>query len=127
MTQSNSQTTRELVRLGADFASIDIRNSHVTCSILRKESQIPDRRNFIITYPNWNNSHDEGTITGATILQILYSLILDSSKYITFSDAGQLSTRMRCYFHHVCSHFIDYFNDPVTDDAVTSAGDFLFQ
>ena len=32
MAQPNSQTTKELARLGADFASINILNSHVTHS-----------------------------------------------------------------------------------------------
>ena len=51
----NSGTTRELARLGADFASINISNNHVTHSQERRESQIPEknRRKFVITSTNW--------------------------------------------------------------------------
>ena len=49
-----------------------------------------------------------------------------SSKYITLSDAGKHSTRIRCYFHHQCNHLTDYFNDLVPDGAVIYAGDISF-
>ena len=73
-----------------------------------------------------NTSNDEGAMPGSTISPNLHLPILDSSQYIILSDTGQHSTRMRCYFHCECSHFIDYFDDPVLDDMVIYAGDVPF-
>ena len=47
--------------------------------------------------------------------------ILDISQYITLSDSNQYYTRMRPYFHCQHNHFIDYFDDPIPDDAVIYA------
>ena len=98
MALPDSQTTRELARLGADFAMINISNSHITCSKLRNESQIHGKteRSLLLPVQNGNNSYDEGTIPGATILLNLHLLILDSSQYINLSNASKHSTRMRC-------------------------------
>ena len=53
----------------------------------------------------------------------LYSLLRDSSEVITPSDASQNSTRLQCYFCHLQTLFIDYFDDPIPDDVVIYAGD----
>ena len=92
MTLPNSQTTRELVRLGADFVSINTSNSHITQS-QAAESQIPDKTEGSLLLPLeiWNSSNGEGTIPGATAPLNLHSLILDSPQYITLSDSGQHS------------------------------------
>ena len=34
---------------------------------------------------------------------------------------------MKCYYNHTHCHFLDYFNDPILDDAVIYAGDIPFQ
>ena len=128
MALPNSLITRELTRLGDDFASINISNGHVTSSKSRSKAQIPDKieRSLLLTIQIGNNSNDEGTIPGATVSQNLYSLILDSSQYITLSEAGQHSTRIRFYFHSQFNCFMDYVNDPVLDGTVIYAGDILF-
>ena len=56
----------------------------------------------------------------------LCSLIQDNSQCITLNDAGQHSTRMRCYFHCQCSCFIDYFDVTVLGGAGIYAGDIPF-
>ena len=61
---------------------------------------------------------------GATVVTNLHLPILDSSQYISLSDAGQHSTRMRSYFYCQLNCFTDYFSDPVPDGAVIYAGDF---
>ena len=43
MTQPNALTTRELAKLGADFASGNINNTHLTHSKLKNVSQTPDQ------------------------------------------------------------------------------------
>ena len=73
-----------------------------------------------------NNSHDEGTVPGATVAMNLCLLILENTQYITLSETGQYSTKMRCYFHCQCDHFIKYFYDPVLDAAVIYVGDIPF-
>ena len=52
--------------------------------------------------------------------------ILDSSQYISLSNAGQHS-RKRCCSNHQCNCFIDYFDDPIPDLAVIYTGDIPFQ
>ena len=74
-----------------------------------------------------DSSDSEGTVPGATTSPNLHPPILDSSQYITLSDAGHHSTRMRCYFHYQCNHFIDCFDNPVPQDAVIYAGIVPFQ
>ena len=59
-------------------------------------------------------------------LVLLYLPILYSSQYITLSDAGHHSTRMRCYFHCKHNQVVDYFYDLVLDGAVIYAGDIPF-
>ena len=39
----------------------------------------------------------------------------------------QNSARMKCYFHHKQNHFLDYFINPVPDDAVIYMSDAPFQ
>ena len=34
---------------------------------------------------------------------------------------------MKCYYHHKHHHFLDYFNDPILDDAVIYVNDIPFQ
>ena len=34
---------------------------------------------------------------------------------------------MKCYYDHIHCHFLDYFNDPILDDAAIYAGDIPFQ
>ena len=65
MALPNSQTSREMARLGSDFASIDISNSHITHSKSMSESQLPDKKEKSSLLPMQieNNSHDNGTIT----------------------------------------------------------------
>ena len=70
--------------------------------------------------------NDKGTISGATASPNLHLPILDGTQYITLSDAGQHSTRMRCYFHYQFNCFIDYFDDQVPDGKVIYAGDVPF-
>ena len=50
----NSRTVRELARLGAKFASLNISNSHATSSQVRRESQIPDKaeKKFVNAFTN---------------------------------------------------------------------------
>ena len=70
MALQNSGATRELAISGPDFASIDIRNKYVTHSRCRCESQITHRteRSLLLPMQIGNNSLDEGTIAGATVL-----------------------------------------------------------
>ena len=105
-----------MARLAADFASIEISNSHVICSKSTNESKIPCKTEGSLLLPIQigNNSHDEGTKAGATVSLNLCSQILDSFQY-TLSDASQHSTRMICCFHCQYNGFIDYFDDIVLD------------
>ena len=98
--------------------------SHVTCSQVRRESQIPQKPEGSLLLPLQieNSGNSEGTMPGATTSPDLHLLILDSPQYITISDAGQYFTRMRYYFHYKCIHFIDYFDDSMSDCAVMYAG-----
>ena len=50
MAQPNSQTKRELAKLGADFASININNSHITHSKSKNASQAPDQQKEVYYY-----------------------------------------------------------------------------
>ena len=98
----NSRTAREFARLEANFAGINIGNSHVTHSLARRESQIPDKMEGILLFPLQirDSSNSEGTIPCASTSPNLCSPIFDSSQYITLHDEAQHSTRMRCFFHY---------------------------
>ena len=90
---------------------------------------MPDRKegSLLLSLHMRDSSDSEGTIPNATASSHLYLLILDSSQYITLSDADQHSTRMRCHFHYQHNCFIDYFDDPVLYGAMIYAGDVLFK
>ena len=128
MDLQNSRTARELARLGASFANINNRNRHVTHSQVRSKSQMPDKTegNLLLPLQIRDSSDSERTIHYANASPNLHSQILDSSQYITLSDAEQHSTRMRCYFHYQYNHFMDYFNNPASDGVVIYAGDVPF-
>ena len=87
-----------MARLGAECDSINISKSFVTHSKLRNELQIQGKTEGSLLLPIHivNNSHDEGTVPGASVSLNLYLQILDSSQYITIRDEGQHYTRMRC-------------------------------
>ena len=74
-----------------------------------------------------NNSNDEWPVPSAAVSPNLHSPIFKTSQYITLSYAGHHSTRMRCYFYSQQNCFLDYFNYPVLDGAVTYVGDIPFQ
>ena len=76
MAQLNSLTTRELAKLGADFASVNITNSHVTCSKCRNASQTPDQTEWSWLLPLQIENNDQGPIPGAAVSLNLHSLIL---------------------------------------------------
>ena len=111
------------------MASINISNSHVTCSQVKRGSEILDKPEGKLLLPLQigDSGNSEGTIPGATLSASLHFLILDSPQYITICDAGQHSTKMRCYFHYQCNCFIDYFDDAVSDAAVMCTGYMPFQ
>ena len=77
MALPNLRTTRELARLGANFASMDINNSHVTHSQVRGECEIPDKQEGSLLLPLQirNSGNNEGTMPGTT----------------AFTDSGQYS------------------------------------
>ena len=126
LAEPNSQT-REREKLGVNFANIN--NSHVTHSKSKDASQTPGQAEGSLSLPVWveNNSNDQGPVPGTAISPSLHSLILENSQYITLNDAGQHSTRMRCYFHSKQNCFLDYFDDSVPDGAVIYAGDILYK
>ena len=119
-------TARDLARLAGDFANINIGNRNVTHSKVRRESQMPDKTEGSLLLPlqiRDDTGDSEGTIPCATASPNLYSPNLDSSQYITPSDAYQHSTRMRGYFHYKCNHFMNPFNDAVPDGELINAGE----
>ena len=70
-----------------------------------------------------NNSNDQGPVPGPAMTLNMHSPILKNSQYITLSDVGQHSTRIRCYFHSQQNHFLNYFHNPALDGAVIYVGD----
>ena len=48
-------------------------------------------------------------------------------QYITLSDVGHLSSRMKCFFHSQQNYLLDYFDYPVHDGAVIYAADTPFR
>ena len=128
MAQLNSWTTRELVKLGTDFASVGINNSHFTYRNLTKCITTPDQTegSLLLSAQVENTSNDQGLVPDAAISPNLHSPILKKLQFIILSVAGQHSTRMRCCIHSQQNCFLDYFNDPVPDSAVTYTSDIPF-
>ena len=124
-----SRTARQLARLGANFASIDIGNSHTTHNQARRNSQKPCKieGSLLLLY----KSETYVTVKELYLMQLYHQICIHqywtALNYITHSDTDQQYTRMRCYFHYQHNCFIDYFNDPALDDAVIYAGDVPLQ
>ena len=85
-----------MARLGADFASININNSHVTHHKLKNTLQIPGKTEGSLLLP----------VELKTIGMLKEILNLKNSEHISLSDAGKHSTRMRCYLHSQQNHFL---------------------
>ena len=106
---AHSQMTRVLVKLEADFTSVDINNSYATHSKSNNKSQIPDtaKENNLLPKEAINKTCGDEAATPFN----LHSPLRESSELITLSNTGQSSTRMQCYFHCLQSCFTEYFDD----------------
>ena len=67
---------------------------------------------------------NEETFTVAATTASLFSPLNNNS---SSANLSQNSCRMKCYYHKKQKCFIDYFDDPIPDDAVIYVSDILFQ
>ena len=109
-------------------SSININNSHVTCSKLKNPSKVSDQIKQILLLPVLveNNSSDQGQVSGAAISLGLHSMILINLQCITLSDTIQNSTRLGYYVHSHKNCFLNYLDDVVPDDSVIYMADTQF-
>ena len=55
------------------------------------------------------------------------SLLTPPTNNSASKNLNQSSVKMKCYYHHKHCYFLDYINNPISDDAVIYTSDMPFQ
>ena len=116
-----AKANRELTNLGATLTSTNVHKGYLMCSKSKVNPMVQDteENNVLQQEPCDNDNAD--ALNGATTILNLLSPPTDNSNSQQFNNS-----HMKCYCD--CTHgcFLDYFNDPILDDAVTYTGDIPF-
>ena len=98
---------------------------YVTWSKLNINSAIhrTEENNVLPLQTTKGNDKEEALAGAAAALSLLSSPTNSSAS----ENLSQSSVKMKCYYHHKHHCFLDYFTDPILDDAVIYASDKPFQ
>ena len=117
-----AKVNRELTSLGADITSTDVHEGYLTCSKSKVNSTEQEtEENNALPWKQCCNDNKDALAVAAITLSLLCPLTDNS-------NCQQLNnSHMKCYYD--CTHgcFLNYFNDPILDDAVIYSGDIPFQ
>ena len=110
--------------LGVDLTSTDVSKGYKTCSKskINLASQGMEENNVLPSQTMTSDDNEEA-LAGAVIMLSLLSPPTDNS---ASENLSQSSAKMKCYYHHRHHCFLDYFNDPIPDDAVIYTSDIPF-
>ena len=98
---------------------------NATQSKLNNNSRIHGaRENSMLLAQTIRNDDNEEALAGAAAAA---SLLSPSANNLARTNIFLNSVRMKCYFHHEQNCFLDYFDDPILDDAVIYTRDIPFQ
>ena len=122
-TMTQAKVNRELEGLGADLTITDINKGYITCSMSKINSTVQDTEESNMLPPQGPTSNDnkEELAGAAVVLSLLYSPPYNSNSQ--HLDQSQ----MKCYYDHTHCLFLDYFSDPIPDDAVVYTAVIPFQ
>ena len=128
LAQPNLQTTKEFAKFEANFATIDINNSHITCRKSKSVLQTPDQIERSLLLPVWFEMIV--MIKEQYLVQPYHWICICWSSKIFITSPWVMQVTILWEWGAISivnkSHILDYFDDPVLDSAVISAGDFLF-
>ena len=80
--------------------------------------------NNLLPLQTMNSNHNEEVLAGVVTKM---NILLPPNNELPSTKFNQISARMKCYFHHEQNCFLDYFDDPLPDDAVIYVSDVPFQ
>ena len=120
---AQAKVNRELASLGADLTCTDVNEGYITCSKSKVNSTIQDAEinNGLPPQGPTNIDKEDAFSSAATTLSLL-SPPTDNS-----NSQNVNQSHMKCYYKHTCCHFLNYFKDPIPDDAVINIGNISFQ
>ena len=119
MAQAN--VNRELTGLGANLTSTDVYKGNLTCSQSKVNSTVQDtEKNNVLPWEPYHNDTKDALAGAAATLSLL-------TPPTDNSNSQQLNnSQMKCYYDHTHGCFLDYFNNPILDDAVIYTGSIPF-
>ena len=117
-----AKVNRELTSLGADLTSTGVHKGNLTCSKPKLNFTVQDtEENNVQPWELCCNDNENALVGTATTLSLL-SLLIDNS-----NSQQPNQSHTNCYYGHTHGCFLDYFNDPIPNDAVIYVGDIPFQ
>ena len=114
-----ARVNRELASLRADLTSTDVNEGYITYrkSKINSTVQATEENNVLLPQEPAHNENNSVLAGAATALSLL-SPPTDNSNSQDINKS-----HIKCYYDCMHHHFLDYFNDPILDDAVIYAGD----
>ena len=111
--------------MGADLTSTDVNEGYIKHIKFKINSEVQHaaENNMPLSQGITNNSNEEALASAATSLSLFSPPIDNSNSY----NLSQFPVKMKCYYDHTHCCILDYFNDPILDDAVIYTGDIPFQ
>ena len=82
-----------------------------------------EENNVLLSQTTTSDDNEEALAGAAATLNLLSSPTANP----TGQNLSQSPVKMKCDYHHTNHCFLDYFNDPISDDAVIYMSDIPFQ
>ena len=109
-----AKINRELASLGADLTRTDVNEGYIACSKSKINSTVQDtEENNVLTPQKPAHNYTNTAYMGAPAALSLLSPPTDNSNSQHINQ-----NHMKCYYDHSHHCFLDYFNDPILDNAV---------
>ena len=105
--------------MGADLTSTDMSEGYITHSKPKASLAMhrAEENNVLPSQTITNNDNEEALAGAATRL----SLLSPPSGNSPSQNLSQSSVKMKSYYYHTQHCFLDYFNEPILDDALIYA------
>ena len=109
--------------MGTDLTSTNVNGGYTTCRKPNVNSTIQDADvNNILPPQGTTNTDKEEALAGAATTLSLHSPPTDN-----LNSQNLNQSHMKCYYNHSHCCILDYFNEPIPDDAVMYTGYIPFQ
>ena len=117
-----AKASGELTSLGVDLTNTNMHKEYLTHSKSQINFMVQDTEENNV--PQWEPCVivNDDSLAGAAIALCLLSPPTNNSNSEPFNNS-----HMKCYYDHTHGCLLDYFNDPILDDAMIYQGNISFQ